>query len=242
MNFYWFPFLAAIVLMIVFVPFYLVAQRPGKCFKSLVIKMICSTMFLLAGLSAMKIADNTSRFAILMFVGLILSWFGDFFLHVKNTNPVLLTGLISFLSAHLLYIGAYTRAGNILLPQYKLITMQEVILIIAIFLACLIVAKKAKMKLGHAFIPLTIYTIVIATMLIKAVFFSLRYVLSGADNAVLVAILLITGAVFFFLSDATLAALTFYPKAKSFKLKAFNIVTYFSAQLMLASTILLIRA
>ena len=103
----WILFGICLVVEAVCTPWYLKALWPEKCTKSLVLKMVCSTMFVSIGVLSMFIADNFSKYAITMLVGLVLGWIGDYFLHAKPSNVYFVTGFVSFLVGHIFYIVAY---------------------------------------------------------------------------------------------------------------------------------------
>jgi uncharacterized membrane protein YhhN len=51
-----------------------------------------------------------SRYGQVVFAGLVLSWFGDVFL-VSRSEKLFLAGLVSFLLAHVAYMGAFLSFG-----------------------------------------------------------------------------------------------------------------------------------
>lgn len=244
--FLWIIFAAAVITTAIFTPKFLIEQRPGKSKKSLTYKMICASMFVIAGIVSIKLRENTSWFALFMFSGLLFSWVGDFMLHVNEKMSVLIIGILFFMAAHFMYLGAYSNAWEYFFPGTPFISIGEILAIaacVAIALAYLI-AKKISLK-NIILIPAGIYTVVLSTMFVKALNFSIKYIgVSDPNNKynMLTAILLVTGAFFFVCSDATLGMIMMNEKIKgNFPLKCFNIITYFAGQLMLASTILFIK-
>lgn len=235
----WFIFLLAVVVSAIFTPKYLVAQRPGKSKTSLKYKMICSTMFVILGFSAAAIAENTTVYAIYMLAGLLLSWAGDFLLHVKDTRLFFTFGLLAFLSAHLLYLTAYQNAAKYMFSGKFLGPVQLGIVIATLLISLLYCfIKKVNVK-SIMLLPVSIYILVLATMFVKASGLGVMHIRTG--GALWEGAVLIIGSFFFLCSDATLGILMFVKKKKSFSLKCFNIITYFSAQLMLASSILFFK-
>ena len=73
-TFYLVLFSAVFVAVNALNPFYVKAQRDGPNKKSLALKMTCATGYLVTCLCSMLIAQNFSKFAWLIFGGLVLSW------------------------------------------------------------------------------------------------------------------------------------------------------------------------
>lgn len=234
---------AAIVIEIIFIPLFLKAQRPGICIKSFCFKMICATMFLLLGFMSWKYSGNTSEFAKYMLIGLILSWFGDLFLHIKTKYITFAIGFCFFTSAHVLYLIAYNKAWNQYFPEKSYISVIDIVLFVLVFVcAYLFVKYKKHMPLKGIGVPVCVgYGLVLVTMLVKAVTFSVNYVIDLGTAAIPGAVCLAFGGICFFMSDSSLALLMFNPADKGrIGLKNHNIGTYFMAQTLLALSILFI--
>ena len=87
-------------------------------------------------------------------------------------------------------------------------------------------------------VPCAVYGILVTMMMIKSSLLGIRLLASNADDMTVPALLLLIGGICFFLSDGSLALISFDTRYKKFKLKVFNIVTYFGAQICLALSIL----
>lgn len=238
-------FFVCLVLEAIFTPWYLKALWPQKCFKSLVLKMICASLFVAVGVLSVFIAGNTSQYAIMMLVGLAFGWVGDYFLHAKPSNTYFAIGFTSFLIGHLVYIAAYVITLPKLFPEYKMFNLVEILIgavILAISFAIAIFAIKMKFNPKPVKYAVVLYAVIIVTMFLKASALGIKYYLSGAEGGIYAALVLTAGSFFFVLSDASLAVILFGGKGKSYPLKIFNIVTYFWGQIMLASSILFINA
>lgn len=238
-------FFVCLVLEAIFTPWYLKALWPQKCFKSLVLKMICASLFVAVGVLSVFIAGNTSQYAITMLVGLAFGWVGDYFLHAKPSNTYFAIGFTSFLIGHLVYIAAYVRTLPKLFPEYKMFNLVEILIgavILAVSFAIAIFAIKMKFNPKPVKYAVVLYAVIIVTMFLKASALGIKYYLSGAEGGIYAALVLTVGSFFFVLSDASLAVILFGGKGKSYPLKIFNIVTYFWGQIMLASSILFINA
>lgn len=225
---------------IILVPLFIKAQWPNKTKKSLTLKMICASLFVAIGVTAMVGGQNDSLYAILMVVGFIMCWFGDLFLHVSPKQIYFLIGLVFFLIGHIFFASAYTTAITDLFPEASVFDWREIIAIV-ILLIVGIVGQRLTMthRLGKATIPVLIYTIALLTMLVKACSLGVRYALAGMPHATGVCLLLCFGGLLFVISDSTLVYINF-DKRKNLPLKAVNLVTYFGAQVLLACSILFI--
>lgn len=237
-------FLMCLVLEAVFVPWFLKAMWPQKCFKSLVLKMICATLFVAVGVLSIFISGNTSSYALTMLAGLVFGWIGDYFLHAKPSNVYFVIGFSSFLIGHLVYIAAYMSTLPKLFPEYGHFNLSEfitgaVIVIVSYIFAVYVIKMKFNPKPVKYAVAL--YAVILVTMFLKASVLGVKLWLSGASNGLWAMIVLVLGSFFFVLSDASLAVILFGGKNKSYPLKIFNIVTYFWGQIMLASSILFVR-
>ncbi len=237
-------FCLCIVLQVIFVPLFLQAQWPGICRKSLFYKMICATSFLGVGVLSMYIADNKSTYAIIMLVGLVFGWFGDFFLHLNNTQKAFATGFCSFLIGHIIYIVAYIRTLPLISENYKFFNLYEIISAVVILGVAVVCFVKFKVQITMVFlkIGIVIYSLLLMTMYLKASALGMCYWFNGGKYGIIAFLVLSVGSLCFMLSDATLGIIMFGGQKRNKPLKVFNIVTYFLAQSMLASSILFINA
>ncbi|MGN1316638.1 MAG: lysoplasmalogenase [Acutalibacteraceae bacterium] len=226
------------------VPWYLKALWPEKCKKSLILKMICSTMFVSICVLSMFIADNFSRYAITMLVGFVFGWIGDYFLHAKPSNAYFVTGFISFLIGHIIYIVAFVKATPVIAPDYKLFNGVEIAVIIGIVTFLMVAGELIKIKYSPLIVKIgvIIYLLAINSMLVRASVLGYSYYKTGAEFGIVALLLLSIGATAFLLSDSTLGIIVFGGRKKNYPLKIFNIVTYFWGQIMLASSVLFINA
>lgn len=230
--------MAAVILLLAgVVPFFLKAGWPKKTKKSLLLKMICSTLFLAVGVLAIVLSGAFSRYAVWILCGLACSWLGDFLLHVSGKLHFFLLGLVSFLVAHIFYVVAFCDALRRTFPQAGFFNLYECLCIAAVVLFGVAAARRLEIHPGRAKLPAFFYMCVLVTMMVKASSLGIRCLIAGLPLCGAAAAVLIVGSLCFVLSDATLAMLNFGPR-KTFPLKCFNIGTYYAAQVLLASTIL----
>lgn len=237
----------AIVIEIIFVPLFLKAQRPGICVKSFCFKMICANMFLLLGVLSWKYSGNSSEFAKFMLIGLGLSWFGDLFLHLKLSEKsktlTFAIGFCFFTAAHVLYLVAFGKAWKQYFPEKSYFSPIDIGLFLFVFICAFIFVRFIKkLPLKGIGVPVSAgYGIFLVSMFVKAVTFSINYIIDMGTAAIPGAVCLSIGALCFLMSDASLALLMFNPGDKGrIGLKNHNIGTYFMAQTLLALSILFI--
>ena len=237
------------ILFFIFVPLYDKAYWPEPTKKSLACKMVAATMFVGIGFLGMEITDNESYYANTMLIGLILGWIGDLFMHIPHppNNPrmsVVYIGASSFLIGHIFYVVAFVKSAMALTPEYKFFTIPEIIAFFVIFIAfALMLEPVFKFKYANKFMKVTLhlYSIFLIVMLIKSCAFGISYFISGAENGLLAMLILIAGAIFFFISDFTLG-LRLIGGAKGNKtVKTVSLYAYFIAQLLLATSILFVH-
>lgn len=240
----WIVFGLCLLVEVICVPWYLKALWPEKCRKSLILKMICATMFVSIGVLSMFILGNFSSYAVTMLVGLIFGWIGDYFLHAKPTNAYFVTGFTSFLIGHLFYIGAYVKALPKLFPEYEMVNASEIIVGLVVIAAALVTTKVLKVNFSPKVVKcaIAVYFVIITFMFVKASALGFNYWQNGGEYGIICFLVLTLGSIFFVLSDATLGIIAFGGQKKNYPLKIFNIITYFWGQIMLASSILFINA
>jgi uncharacterized membrane protein YhhN len=153
---------------------------------------------------------------------LIFSYAGDIILMIPGNNPLFfISGLVSFLVAHLFYTKLFTTLS----PLNKNILKKNPIWIIAIilfltaFLSYLVPKIDTTLK-----IPVIAYALIICTMLISTL--NLKEKIGKRPHNMIVA-----GAILFVLSDSILALNQFDPAFQSITLMhALVMQTYISAQ------------
>ena len=236
-------FFAVFIAINVINPFFVKAQMNGPCKKSLALKMAAATGYLITGGLAMLIAHNTGKFALLMMAALFLSWCGDLFLHLWQTKIFPAVGFLSFLSAHFVFIAAFRSVIRTLAPDRGFFSLPEILFVLVFDMFFLLFSHFIGTKVkGLLLAPILLYATVITTMLCKAALMGLLLVKTGAPNGALAAAVAVCGAALFVASDFSIAILMFNPKYKKhYKLKMFNMVTYFLSVPTLSALILLVK-
>jgi len=174
-------------------------------------KLIASSAFVTI---AIRAGAWESTYGRLILLGLVLSWFGDMFL-VGESQVAFLSGLVAFLLAHVAYVSAFVRHG-----YHRGWVWAAVLPITAVAIAVFVWLEPHTP--AEMMIPVKAYVAVISLMVI----FAIGTQGKGGSR------LIVTGAVLFFLSDLSVAALrlvqTEYPTY------ALGLPLYYAGQVCLA--------
>lgn len=245
MTFYSILYILTIVLECVTVPMFLKHYWPQKCKQSMLFKMISATLFVLCGVAAMKIADNNTPYATMIIWGLVFGWFGDLFLHwLSNKIAIYAVGVVAFLTGHIFYLIALQKAIITRYPGSNTFEWYEIVFVAVVIIAVTILAvfkgfykDRAGMTAG-----LTAYGVLLLAMFAKCARYAIgEWAYGTNDNMVAVFITVLGGGFLFAVSDILLGYILFF-KDKKRIWRVINIVTYFIAQILLASSILVVRS
>ena len=177
-------------------------------------KFVASSGFLAVAASS---GAFQSRYGKVLFAGLLLSAIGDMFL-LGTTKQLFLLGLVSFLLAHVVYVGAFLTWGiNV---RWSVLAAIPVVVIAFSVSAWLTSYLTAEMVL-----PIRVYTAVISIMVIAA------FGTWGAGGPTILPI----GALLFYASDLSVAAGRFV--APDFPNYVWGLPFYYSGQVLLALSV-----
>jgi len=185
-----------------------------RCLKAarIFFKVIASTAFVMTAVCGGAL---DSHYGLFILTGLILSWFGDVFLLSKN--PALFqAGLVSFLLAHVTYIGAFaSREYSLAASGIAALCCGAAIVLVVLWLwPCLTPDMRY---------PVMAYIAVISIMVVVAA----GAAWAGGRWGIL------AGAVMFYLSDIAVARGRFV--APGFANSLWGLPLYYGGQLLLAS-------
>lgn len=208
--------------------------------RTVALKAACTTMIVLAAVVETAGAPEQIRlYAVLIAAGLVLGLVGDVVICQKAPGGFL-SGMIYFALGHLCYISGFLRVSKHLVWAVPVFL---VIYVLVVFAAC-----KLRAGLGKLFVPVLIYSAVIAAMVSLSVTmpFSVKY---GCVQFL--------GAVLFAISDAILAlGITSgtntaklglclnngtYKNANHFLVDSFGLYCYFIGQSLFAVSIYCLR-
>ncbi len=147
------------------------------------------------------------------------------------------------MAGHIVYIKAYidALAGY---ENYIHFNIVEMVVGIILVIFAIICGKKFNVQFSTKFLMIAVfaYTVILISMFVKAAALGVNYMMSGAPDGIWALLVLFFGAFFFVASDGTIGLLMFGGQKKNRPLKIFNIATYFAGQILLASSILFIKA
>lgn len=224
-------------------PLFLRAQKPGKSLKSLGIKMICASMFMVVCFCSLSLIGESNFTPYIKYIvgALIFGWFGDLFLHMKWLVTYIIGGL-SFMTGHVFYMLAYLALKRELCPGQPLFATWEIITIVSMLVVTLIIFIVCTVKLPNPNrllgIPFYFYECVLTTMWVSSLAAFVTLVKSGMTGSCIFAAVFFVGATLFKISDDTIIILD-GGMVKNYPLKCVNIGTYFAAQTLLALSIAL---
>jgi uncharacterized membrane protein YhhN len=194
--------------------FFLTTQDPNRVYTKPLLMPILIWAYL-------RNQENNTLFARLIIAALFFSWLGDIFLMFDKLDSIyFILGLSSFLTTHILYIFYFLRinsGNNSYLKKRPLMLLA----IVAYTIELLYILWP---RLDMMRIPVTVYAIVITTMLGAAAW---QY----GKIAVKPAMLFIGGAFLFVLSDSALALNKFHDPLPGGGV--FVMLTYVAAQTLI---------
>jgi len=183
----------------------------GQDFAAAAAKLVASSAFVALAIVAGGLQSNYGRIILL---GLVFSWFGDAFL-IGETQLLFLSGLGAFLLAHLAYIVAFIERGiSVKWAALAALPIVAIAIAVSVWLAPHI---PPELK-----VPVRVYTTVISLMVIAAIGTRGR----GAPA------LILAGALLFFLSDLSVAALRLVQT--DFPTYLWGLPLYYAGQVCLA--------
>ncbi len=234
-------FIICCILEAVMVPIFLKFYWPDRNKKSFITKTICSVIFVLCGIIAVKTTGNNSLYADYIVWGLILGCLGDLLLHSLTKKPYpFVIGVVSFFAGHIFYIMAFQRAIYTTYPGSSLFEWYEILAIVILEAMILIYAgvKNMYKTKPHLVALATIYGAMLGAMLFKATRYAVGEIAYGTnDHMIMISVTVFLGALLFFASDLSLIFILKSDVQIKRWQRIFNIVTYYTAQVLLASSI-----
>lgn len=226
---------AAVIALFFLVPKFLEYSWPEKCWKSLKVKMVCAAMFIITAVCCILYSGNFGPYAKLMFIGLLCGVLGDLLIHVPEHGIINVLGGVAFFVGHIFYIIAFYRELSARVPDEKFFALTSIIAPVA-FTACYFgFAFLNKVRYGKLTVPVILYALMISSMLTMAARLSIHIM----QIPVFITVLL--GATLFITSDSTLALFMFAEKFRTKPVKNLYIITYFTAQVLLGTSIIFVK-
>jgi uncharacterized membrane protein YhhN len=191
------------------------AKYKGSSMRLYIFKPLTTILILLT--ACLADASLSSPYQCLILFGLLFSLAGDVFLMLSKDRFIF--GLVSFLIAHVFYIGAFTSGPG----PGSTVWIIAMIVLIGIIQAAFLLPYTGRMKL-----PVLVYMIVILVMLWRA---WERFQVVGRTSTLLAAV----GAALFVFSDSLLAWNRFRSPFRS--AEAVKLSAYFAAQWLIACSV-----
>lgn len=192
-------------------------------------KMLCSSLFLLTGISA-AVATEFGKYALLMIAALFFGLLGDFWLDYKQSR-YFLTGVLFFSIGHLIYLYTFIlHCQPSLLSYWKQILLGFlglcVAAVIEVFVDKIRFPKGRRIMIAYSFL-----------LMFSFIFAVSRGVVSIIEGNKSFGICLVAAGGLFLLSD-TFLAVSLYGKPKLKCNDALVAFTYFPAQALFGLSIL----
>lgn len=206
-------------------PFFLGVEYRSSNTGMFWLKTLCSLCFVsLAVMGCVIKGHIQSPYDGLLLIALVFCLLGDIVLVWQNRGHFFLIGLGLFFTAHLLFCSAFISTIGF--------SPLNVVLFFFLLLIPIAIYFWLKWDLGKLKIPALLYLLVVSFMLTSAL--SFLYLGTLPDE---IRRLLAAGGLLFFASDGFLAMYKFHhPRRKIWR--AVNLVTYYSGQILLASSLL----
>lgn len=195
-----------------------------------IFKTITSLLFISTGIISHMISPGDNYYFLLIIIGLICSLFGDIFLALKinhkdgSLNKYFVYGVISFSLTHIMYVLAFVHLGSFNI-------MDLLVALISAFVAISVLKSNENIDFKNMLLPASIYSFIICLMTFESIklVFLLKFHMGTC--------LLLVGALLFIFSDIVLSFILFNKHHKKF-LSAVNLITYYTGQFIIASTLL----
>lgn len=208
---------------------YLVVELTQKPIISIFIKALASLSFIILGMTRLLVGAFSCPTIVGWFLlGLAAGMVGDIILALRPLRPkeedklIIVFGIISFSIGHVFYLLGLLTIDN-LSPMSLLVGLLVMSIVI-------MMSYVMKFKMGIARIPSYFYAFLIFLMIGQTIYLSVQYQMASP------LLLIVSGALLFGISDLILAPI-YYANMKSKWMIALNLITYYGAQILIATSI-----
>ena len=185
-----------------------------------VFKPISTLIVIAVALLSFLEPTRNLAYSVGVLVGLILSFGGDVALMFQEHRKAFMLGLVLFLLAHVAYTVVFVVLGRF--------SGWDTLSTLLLLLAGVSFYRLIRPNLGTMRMPVLVYILVISAMVSRAASTLASPAFTGAQ-----AMMVIVGAVLFYISDLILAAARFW---RPWKYNRISLVFYYSGQLLIALT------
>lgn len=211
-------FVYLIPILAVFVFALILSELKGNRKGVYITKPIATLLVIVAALLSLTIPETTSKYTILIVVGLIFCYGGDIALMFMESKKAFLIGLVLFLLGHVVYTVTFLMYGGV---PGEIIWISLILLIFAVLFYMYLYPGLGKMK-----VPVALYVLIISAM----VTFAAATLFSGAVPKT-TAWLITLGSISFLFSDVILAINRFRIPMKYNRL---SLIPYYLGQFLIA--------
>lgn len=212
------PVLYPVPLLMITLTLLIRAELLKKQTQIYIFKPLSTLLVISTALLSMWTPDYNLTYTIGITAGLLLSFGGDLSLMFQQKRKAFMLGLVLFLLAHVVYTVIFSIFG--------VFTVWDSLTAALLLGAGVGFYRLMRMNLGTMRIPVIAYIVIISLMVNRAASASLSPDFSQAQ-----ALLVLFGALLFYVSDVILAANKFW---KHWKYNRISLVFYYSGQLLIA--------
>ncbi len=221
---------------------YLKTFHPTRTMTSLRNKMICATCYLALALLGVLYCGEINHYSLMLLLAFVLSWIGDFLLHIPKGNEKINYGVgaVSFFVGHFFFIGAFSSVQSEMLHLYVNVYYWQMIVPVVAAVLFLIAFRILGVKTGKLTVPCFLYALLVCSMAVSALALAVTILQKQQNPSIATVLMLPLGGLCFLQSDLSLGMSFFSEKYKTPAVHAFTVVSYFTAQSLLAGTIFFI--
>lgn len=208
---------------------YIMIEVKGNPIQAFFMKALASFGFIMVFVNASFERDLLKPFIFLFLLGLVSGLLGDLFLALrplrpKDENEMLINrGILAFSIGHIFYFF-----GLLMISDFH---YMAIVVSVAVTSLVIIMSYVLKFDMKNNQIPSYIYSFLIFLMVGQAIGLSMVEGFSGGPLIIMI------GAILFGLSDLILAPI-YFKGVEDKKMIVLNLTTYYSAQLLIAISIL----
>lgn len=209
---------------------------PDRSNKSTVLKCTGSLIFILTAIASVLFGGGFSAVAVTMLAGFCLSLVGDYWLDLERTDRNIFFGILFFFLAHVSYIFAFIQIAQRDLGLSSPFSKTEIICVAVVYVVAVAGSFLVKMNMRKLLLPVAIYSLTIATMVVKAIFLCTK-MYQNQSVSLSILVILSLGTLLFIISDIVLAFM-YFRDAYTKPMRVINLTTYFAGQMLMAISLI----
>ena len=202
--------------------------------------MLAATCYLVLPLLGALFCGRFNRYSISVLIAFVLSWIGDWFLHIPRGSDKVNYGVgsVSFFVGHFFFISAYLSAQKALLNMYINFYYWQLIVPVLAAVACLVLYRLLGVRIGKKLtVPCFLYALLVNAMATAAFALAVTILQKSPEMGIAPVLMLSIGGLCFLQSDLSLGMSFFSTRYKTLRVRVFTTVTYFTAQTLLGCSV-----